>query len=173
MNAVELLRQQVQTGHWLLEETVKDVTPEQAHWTPPGMAHPISALYAHTVMGEDMLVNGMLRGAAPLAMGEWAGKAGVSVPPPQEGDWSAWARSVRVDLDALRAYAQAVYTATDAYLSTLTEQDLDRQIDLSGFALGQQSLGWVLSNIVGSHLNLHGGEISALKGAQGARGYPF
>lgn len=34
--AISLLREQVQTAHNLLEGTVGDVTPEEAHWSPPG-----------------------------------------------------------------------------------------------------------------------------------------
>lgn len=34
--AISLLREQVQAAHQLLDGTVGDVTPEEAHWSPPG-----------------------------------------------------------------------------------------------------------------------------------------
>jgi hypothetical protein len=61
---------------------VADVTPVEAHWSPPGKAHPLGANYAHVVIGEDGVVNGMLKGEAPLFAATWAGKTGVSELPP-------------------------------------------------------------------------------------------
>ena len=39
-----------------------------------------------------------------------------------------------VDLTALKAYAEAVHAATDAYLAGLSDVDLDRELDLTGEA---------------------------------------
>src|SRR3990172_3479035 len=175
MSQVSLLRDQVKQAHEFLEGTVADVVPEQAHWLPPGKANPLGATYAHVLMGEDGFVNGMLRQAAPLAVTSWAGKVGVSEPPPPPfppKPWDQWGRQVRVDLSMLRQYAQAVYAVTDEYLASLADGDLTRQIDLSGVGLGTQTLGWVISNGVLGHVFSHWGEIACLKGLQGAQGFP-
>jgi hypothetical protein len=84
-----------------------------------------------------------------------------------------WARSLKVDLAALRQYAQAVYSAINTYVKGLTPEDLERELDLSDAQLGVQTVDWVLSVLVASHLNNMAGEISCLKGLQGAQGYPF
>jgi hypothetical protein len=101
----------------------------------------------------------------------------MSEPMPMPGpDWEKygpWARSVRVDLPTLREYAQAVSAASGAYMATLTQEDLDKQVDLSGAGMGQVNIGWILSNLVIGHIHDLMGEISCLKGLQGARGYPF
>ena len=177
MDAVTLLREQLSAAHQFLEGTMADVTAEQAHWTPPGVATPLGASYAHLVASEDMIVNGMLKQAPPLAAGSWAGKTGLSEPMPMLGpEWEqygAWARRVRVDLPTLRAYAQAVYANTDAYVAALAPEDLDRQLDLSNLDIGLVNLAWVLSNFVVGHVHDIMGEISCLKGLQGAKGYPF
>ena len=174
MDAVSLFRQQLQDAHWILEETMKDVTAEQAHWTPPGIANPLGASYAHLVLSEDFLINGMLKGSAPLAMGTWAGKVGLSEPPPPPTEpWDKWGRQVRVDLRALREYAQAVYKASDEYLASLNGDALSRPLDLSAFGVGEQTLSWLLTNAVLGHVAGHCGEVSCLKGLQGAKGYPF
>jgi len=55
---------------------MSDVTPEQAHWSPPGVANPLGAAYAHLVSSEDMFVNGMLAGGAPIMASTFAGKVG-------------------------------------------------------------------------------------------------
>jgi len=174
VEAVSLLCQQLQDAHGFLEETMKDVTAEQANWSPPGIANPLGASYAHLLLGEDFIINGMLKGSAPLAAGSWAGKIGISEPPPPPTDaWDKWGRQVRVDLAALRQYAQAVYKASDEYLASLNGDALSRPLDLSAFGVGEQTVGWLLSNAVVGHVNGHCGEVACLKGLQGAKGYPF
>jgi hypothetical protein len=174
VDAVSLLRQQLQDAHGFLEETLKDVTAEQAHWAPPGIANPLGASYAHLVLGEDFIINGMLKGGAPLAMSAWAGRIGLSEPPPPPTEpWDKWGRQVRINLPALREYAQAVYKASDEYLASLNGDTLNHPLDLSAFGVGEQTVAWLLTNAVVGHANGHCGEVSCLKGLQGAKGYPF
>ena len=174
MEAIDLLRRQYKGAHDLLEVTMNDVSEEQAHWAPTGIANPLGATYAHTVLAEDFLLNMRAREAKPLSMGEFAGKAGLSEPPPPPGPgFDEWARRVKVDLPQLRAYARAVYKQTDDWLATLSSADLDNPIDMSGFGMGQQPMATLVAGIVLQHINNHLGEISCLKGMQGAKGYPF
>lgn len=176
MDAVSLLRTQLQYAHEWLEATIADTTEEQAHWTPPGVANPLGATYAHAVVAEDMIVSGMLKQSAPLCASAWAGKTGLSEPMPAPGpEWAnygPWTRRVQIDLPALREYAQAVYASTDAYLASLAPADLDQVIDLTNFGFGPVNVGWIISRLVIGHLDNECGEISCLKGLQGVRGYP-
>ena len=80
---------------------------------------------------------------------------------------------MRIDLAEFRAYAQSVYAATDAYFSDASDTELDRSMDLSAVGMGTQSVGFVVNNAVIGHAFSHCGEISALKGVQGKKGYPF
>ena len=174
MKAASVLREQLQTSHELLDTTLADVTADQLHWSPPGVANPLGASYAHILMSEDIIINGLLRKQAPLAMGSWAGKLGVSEPHPALGqDWNEWARKVKIDLAALKQYGQAVFAASDEYIASLGDADLEQKADLSGFGLGERTFAWVLANFAVSHVGEHCGEISCLKGLQGAKGYPF
>lgn len=159
--------------HWL-EPTMQGVTPEQAHWQPPGgRVAPIGAQYAHHIVGIDFLFLGLVCQQPPLALSSFAGKTGFDRPYPSEGNWSEWARSVQIDLDALHQYAQAVYGALDDQLAQLSDDDLTRTIDMSSIGLGRQPLGSLLMNILVLNAAAHAGEISAVKGLQGLRGYPF
>jgi hypothetical protein len=174
------IREQLKSAHWTLEATMKDVNGEMAHWAPPGIALPIGAAYAHYVTSEDMLVNGLIKGGVPLFVGSHAGKTGLSEPPPnaatakdQSGDLAGWCRRVHVDLAVFRDYGKSVYAATDAYLATMPDTELDRMVDLSSVGMGTQSIGFVLKNAVIGHAYCHCGEIAALKGVQGKKGYPF
>lgn len=174
------IRSQVQSAHWTLESTMEDVSPELAHWEPPGVALPIGAAYAHFVTSEDIVVNGFFRGGVPLFAGSHAGRTGLSELPPDPvsaNDWASefagWCRRVRIDLAELRAYAHSVYEATDAFLSAMPDTELDRSMDLSAVGMGTQTLGFVVNNALIGHAFCHCGEIAALKGVQGKRGYPF
>ena len=173
---VSLLREQVQQAHQFLEFTIAGITPEQAHWVPPGNAHPIGASYVHAIMAEDIVTNMALKGEAPLFATTWAGKTGFSEPMPMPGpdwkDYARWTRHVRVDLTGMQAYTQAVYATTDDYLSSLTPEDLDQTIDLSHLGMGQVTRAWVFSRLVIGHADNLCGEISCLKGLQGVQGYP-
>ena len=169
MDAITQLRALYEQAHQVLEGTMADVSPEQVHWSPPGNAVPVGAAYAHTLVGEDAVLNWMVRRAAPLFASSWAGRSGMSEPPPQNPPWDEWSRGVKIDLPSLREYGQAVYAATDAYLASLNPADLDVEID--GFG-GKETLGHFLAGLA-LHTGWHTGEISSVKGLQGAKGYPF
>ncbi len=172
MDAVTLLNQSIETAHWVAEGTLNGVDDALCHKLPGGQAHPISALYAHMVGGEDFLVQTMLAGKPPLAAGEWAGKTGISEPPPgPEGDALAWAQRVKVDLDQTRKYAAAVYENTKKYVASLSSDDLAGEVELPGF--GKNTRSYFLNVICVVHVSTHCGEISALKGINGLQGYPF
>ncbi|MBO0794180.1 MAG: DinB family protein, partial [Ktedonobacteraceae bacterium] len=125
----------------------------------------------HAIASEDLAIHTALQGNAPLYASTWAGKTGVSEIQPLTTP--EWARSVRVDLPALRQYAQAVHAATDAYLARLSDDDLARVVDLSSLGLGQLTVSYILNRFVLGHVDNMCGEISCLKGLQGARGYPI
>jgi len=171
MNAITSLAENLNWGHNVVETTVGDMTAEQLHQVPPGLAHPVSALYAHVVIGEDMIVNGMIKGGAPLMATTFAGKTGTS--DPQFQLTPEWARAVKVDLPAFKAYAQAVYQATLDYVATLSEADLEQTRDLSQVNMGTPTVGWMFNALVAGHINNLAGEISAIKGVNGLKGYPF
>ena len=93
ITAVELLRWQFGVAHALLETS----------------AEQLPDAYARVVLGEDLAINCVLAERMPLSLSTWRGQTGVSE------------RCVEIDVAALRAYAAAVYAATDAYLATLTD----------------------------------------------------
>ena len=172
MNAIELMRNQINASHEIVEGTVADLTQEMCDHGVEGKAHPIGATYSHILTSEDFIVNMMIRGQQPLMMGDWAGKTGASEPPPgPTGDVYGWATRVSVDLPQAREYAKAVYQNTDDYVASLTPEDLDREMEIPGF--GKNSLAYYIGIAALIHPANHVGEISALKGIQGAKGYPF
>ncbi|HEY8765874.1 MAG TPA: DinB family protein [Dehalococcoidia bacterium] len=172
MSKADLIKQQLGITRMIFDGTMADVTDSQCAKLPGGVAHPIGATFAHSVMSEDFVVNMMVKGGQPLMMGPFANKTGVSEPQPMPGgDVFAWAQRVKVDLPALRQYAQAVHKATDEYVAGLSDEDLDRKIDF--VEMGPTPISSVLTMVAIVHPSNHIGEVSALKGMEGAKGYPF
>lgn len=171
MSDIDTLREGLQWANQVMEMTIADVTAEIADWLPPGNAHPVGASYVHAIVAQDTIVNAMIKGGAPLMASTWAGKTGCS--DPQFLNAAEWSRSVKVDVPAFREYAQAVYAASEEYLNTLTEADLQSTRDLSQAGMGIRTVRWIFNAIIIGHMNNLAGEISAAKGAQGAKGYPF
>lgn len=173
MDTAKLIRDDTKTAHDWFQGTLEGVTDEVAHWQPGGQAHPIGSRYAHIVTSEDFFINSLLKGGETLFSTSWAGKTGLENPQGAVSTTLEWAQNVKVDLDALNKYAQAVYTATDEYLAGLEESDLDRIIDLSEQNYGTWTQASFLINFVLAHVRDIMGEISALKGVYGLQGYPF
>lgn len=157
--------------HEVLQGTMADVTQEQALWVLPGKAEPIGATYAHVLMSEDYFVNGVGKGGAPLMATTFAGKTGIpSMPPEFPESWDTWARTTKFDLAQMREYATAVFVATEQYFSSAAEAELDRVVDSP---VGQMPYSMLMTTIFGPHAANHCGEIAAVKGFQGLKGYPF
>jgi hypothetical protein len=172
VDAVSLLSQQVRSAHEVFEGTVADLTAEQAKWDPAGKAIAAGPLYVHVSAAEDLFLN-MMTGRQPLAMGAYAGKTGISEPYPVQGGYDEWAKRVKIDLPQLREYVQAVFKNTEDYVAGLNAEALDKELDLTSAGFGKMSLGAFITMTSVIHPSNHVGEISCLKGLQGAKGYPF
>ena len=171
MNALETHREALRWGYELLEMVMGGVTEELAYTLPPGIANPLAATYAHALASMDVISNQMLQGKPPLYETTWKDKTGISEP--QLANESEWARRVKVDIPAARSYGKAAYESADAFIAGLSEAELEREIELTAHGLGVQTVGWCLTALISAHLNNMAGEISVLKGIQGALGYPF
>lgn len=167
-HCVDAVRDAIRVCHQWLEATVADVSSEQAHWRPVGIANPIAAVYAHVVVGADVAVNVLLKGEQPIITARTHG-AGISEMMPTS-DWHDWALRVRLDLATFREYAGQVYASWYDYLGELTEDAMARPVDLSVWGMGQRTLDQFMLIQV-EHVSCHIGEIACLKGMQGAVGF--
>ncbi len=169
MKAQELLRAQFEQAHQFMEMTIADCSQDTLDKKADGWTiNSVGALYAHTVIAEDSLVNGMVRGTQPLlARDGWAEKLGV-------GDATPFYGEKKVDLPAMREFAAAVAKETDEFLANASEDDLMKEIEMFGGQNGQKAPAITfLANIVSTHITGHWGEIAALKGVQGLKGLPY
>jgi hypothetical protein len=166
MDVKGTLREQMQALHGTLEAAIGDCPAEALSRKLPGAKiNSIGAIYAHTIFGEDGLLNGLVRGEKPVYFaGGWAPKVGLEMPQgTMEPDWA-----VSLDLDLFRQYAAEVYKATDEYLSSVSDAELDRIVE-PGFA-PPMSVRSFVADLLAWHVATHQGEISALKGVQGLEG---
>lgn len=176
MTALQLIKEEIQNARETFEGTAADITSEQLHSDPGGKALPLGAQYAHLIFSEDAIVHGMLQGKQALFETSWKDKTGASIPmPAMDAEWSVaneqWAKSVKIDLTKLREYSKAVNSATDEYVDSLTDESLDKEIDLGEW--GKKTVAHLLYSFIIGHTNSLAGELSVLKGLQGAKGYPF
>lgn len=168
------LRAALTSAHQVLEGTMSDVDEDLANRTAPGNANPIGAAYAHVVLAEDAIVNGWFMGQQPLCATSWVGRTGIDQPMPmsgtREGDLGVWYHSVHVDLPALRQYAQAVYANSEEFIASADDEALAREVETP---MGSMPAAAAFELFVIAHCNNMVGEISAIKGAFGRKGYPF
>lgn len=168
MDGVDAIRRAVNSSHTWFEGTCADITEEQANHVPEGVAHPIGELAAHIVQTEDAIVSGMFQGKPPIwESGGWEQKLGI---PNMVMHTRESARGFKGEVAALEPYKQEVYAATAAFLDGLSEAELDREVD--GPA-GKMPLGEAFGMLLIANNFAHTGEISALKGVLGAKGYAF
>ncbi len=172
MRNQDLIRGQLDFVHSALEGTMADFSEAALHKNFDGATiSNCASIYAHAVFSEDGIVNGMLQGKQPLFHAQsWGSKLSVQMPSRPTMDLN-WGQGVKMDLPAFQQYAKAVYANSDAYIAGLSDADFERKIE-TGYA-GQQSVAWVLGNVLATHAPMHNGEIAALKGIQGLKGLPF
>jgi hypothetical protein len=172
MDGVAVLKSAFAGAHGWYLGTVADVGIEQANAVPPGVAQPISALIAHILHAEDFMFNTAIQGVPPLWERDgWGAKLGGSMLLDQD---AVTARAYTCDPRQMAEYAAAVFTNTDAVLSSFTDSDLDRELDLVQFGFAtNMTVGAFLTQMLLGNTYAHTGEISSLKGAMSMKGYAF
>ena len=165
MDALSLLKHQIASARRELTGVMADVTQEMARWEPRGKANSIMTLVVHTVVAQDRTLQSRILGK-PMLLETWGQRLHV---PSGFRLAEETLQGLEVDLDLVREYWTAVDAATDDYLAPLTDPgSLDQGVEGTQ---GPTVLGYLLSNSLATHTYEHIGEISALKGLQGATGY--
>jgi len=169
MEILEYMRRQMAGMRSTVDMTMKDITVEQFNWAPPGTMNTISATFIHLTSVEDHFVQGILQGKSSVwdAQG-WSEKTGVKKPPSIGESWDEF-KHLHLQPANLLEYQKAVWAATDAYMTSLTAEELDRKVKLGPRELTVAELLIMAANQSLSHT----GEIAALKGIQGAKGLPI
>jgi len=171
MDVIASLQNQIVHAHRLVDATMEGITDEQFSWMPPGTVNPIQAAFIHTVAGEDFFIQGILQGKSRLWETQcWGAKIGLEQPPGRGGDWAA-VKNCALSLGPMLEYQTEVRAATDSYLAALDPAELGKPANFPGYPR-PVTVGDVLVILAG-HIAFHAGEISAVKGVQGAKGLPY
>jgi len=171
MNAIDAIKLAYAGSHDWYQGTIADVTPDAANKIPGGEAHPISYVAAHILHCEDVMINSAVQGKPSIWERDgWDSKLGIALALDQPTEA---AQAYRCDPLKLNEYAQQVYKNTEAYFDGLRPEDLDNEVDLSAVGMGKMGLGTFLLTMLLGNNYAHTGEISALKGTMGKKGYPF
>lgn len=176
VTALDVLKEALKNAHENFVNTASDIKDEDIHKDPGGLAHPLGATYAHLIFSEDIITHQMLQGKEPLYLTEWKDKTGASAPMPEmnenyETANRKWSKSVQIDLPKMKEYADAVFKATETFVYSLKDEDLEKEIDLGSW--GKKTIHFMLSEYIIGHAFSLTGELSALKGVHGSKGYPF
>jgi uncharacterized damage-inducible protein DinB len=172
MGFLDFFRSSLKTNHDRFRDAVKDLTDEQLHYRPLGKGHSIAFALWHTVRTEDMVVNFLLQKKPPVWNAEgWDKKFGMDPKAQGTGMTAEQAASIRIaSLEEFRKYMENVFRASEAYLDTVKEADLEpvQEFQLLGKRSGYQAFG----GVVLMHGSGHLGEIWYVKGLQGLKGSP-
>lgn len=173
--AIKYLLTDMKAAHQNMELTMQGVTNEVAQFQPPHKANPIAGTYAHHLFSEDFFIQFFLKQTKPLFESEWKDKTGISELQPTEWEtaYPKWLKTVTIDVEKTKPYAEAIYAASEEYLAGLKDEDLEKAIDMSMFGMGSKPQGEFISGMVIGHAWSIMGEISVLKGIQNLKGYPF
>lgn len=173
--AITYILEDLKNAHKYLAQTMEGVTPEIAHFSPPGTANPIAGIYAHLIFSEDFFVQFFLKKDKSLFETSWKEKTGISEPQPS--DWQEafpkWLKTVKIEMPNVYEYAKAVFENSETYIASLTDKDLEKDIDMSMFGMGSRKQGDMIHMMILGHVWSIMGEIAVLKGIQGLKGYPF
>ena len=168
MTAIEYIQRQIAQVRFFATDVVQDLTDEQLNFPAPGTTNTIGAIYLHMTTSEDSFINSVIQGKPRIWDSEdWANKINISTPPAR-GDWSG-VKDKSLAVASVVAYKTAVHAATAAFLATLTDADLARQLSFRGTV---ETVADILTRFV-THTSFHTGEIAAIKGVHGLKGLSF
>lgn len=163
MDALSLVKQQVATARREFIGVMQDVPQDMANWQPPGLANSIVDLYLHTVLVSDRAVSRI--SGKPAQLDQWWTKLNV---PAEFRHTPEASRALRADVGVLKQYGESVFASVDGLLASFKEADLDRMLD--GPRGPAPITNTITYNLI-THVAMHTGEISSIKGLQGAKGY--
>jgi uncharacterized damage-inducible protein DinB len=141
-------------SHWKqvrkdLLETIDKFTQEELHYKPFETCHPAGRIMLHIADAEE----GWFRYFVARQREAW----------PQ--DYTLEHYPTQADIKALLT---EVHARTEAYLESLTEDDLERQIELRGHD-SSLPLGWIIWHVLEHEIH-HRGELSLILGMLGKEG---
>lgn len=173
MDIIEFFRQEQKRLHQWMREAVSDLTTEQWNALPAGNGNNIAFLVWHAVRTEDNILRYILQGRAPIwNEGNWAERLHLPAHTQGTGMSTDESQAFRLnDTESFMIYAEEVWREYEAYLAGIT----DGGAELSARTVKVKPLGEIpailtIGQVCISHLFIHYGEISLIRGQFEKRG---
>jgi hypothetical protein len=182
MTSGDALRKNLEFWHWYPRMLCEGLTEEQLYWQPEHNNNHIMFAIWHAFRSEDDIIHSLLiQRPGVFASEGWAERLPVAEPgrPPfGTGLNREQIAAVRVDLETLLEYAEAVRTSIQDYADSLAEEQANEEIPLPFFAdvypmLDRASRMDVLNFFCIGHVAEHLGEVQYVKGLLGLTGAPL
>jgi hypothetical protein len=176
------LKKNLEFWHWYPELLVQGLTPAQLAWQPED--HDTSIIFAvwHAYRAEDELIHGVvMQRPSVFASQDWAPRLPVAqtgATPFGNGLSREQIGALRLDIDALLAYAKAVGSSEIAYLDSISDEEAAAEVRLPFFTGVYPNVD-VLSKLEAivffaiGHTSEHLGEVQFVKGLMGMKGAPL
>ena len=174
MSEIAFIRDSLQSLHSSLDEAMKGLSQEQAHWRGNDGGNHIAFVAWHYTRTVDNIVRFVLQQRRPTVWmeGKWDERFGLDSRVQGTGMSPEDATALRIsDIPAFCTYMSEVWKEAQAYLDTITEEDLGRTVTVR--PMGELTVEQVLGNTLLTHGYTHLGEIWTLKGLQGLQGSPI
>jgi hypothetical protein len=164
LNAVEYAKSNLQEALGLLNTCAAGMDDAQYNWKPGGTCNVAGKSHVHALTSIDFFINGIVAGR-DLSWPKVAQEHGLPANPLQ-----VWQHEGNIPVSVINEYSKTVQQAALDYVGTLSDADLDREIETQFF--GKKTVAWLLQ-LAGNHAVGHAGDIAAVKGMQGLKGLPF
>lgn len=173
MSTIDFIRSGLRQLHQTYDDAIADLSDEQMHWLANESGVSIAFVLWHYVRTEDNIINFVLQGKPTVWIeGGWDQKLGLHRTAQGTGMSLQDAQALRIrDKAAFQDYMRAVWKATDEYLATLTDDDLQRVITVK--PLGEMPVLNAIGTMCLTHGFAHSGEIAHLRGLMGLRGFSW
>jgi hypothetical protein len=176
MDIIDFYRLEQKRLHSWMRTSLTDLTPADWHHMQEGNSNSIAFLVWHCVRTEDNILRFILQGRQPIwNEGNWHERLGL--PPRVQGTGMATeeARKFHIADPALfMQYVNEVWQEFESYLAGINDggAELSEKI-VTVKPLGDMPAIQVIGQVCISHLFIHYGEISLLRGTLSKRGMPI
>lgn len=164
VNGAQYAKLQIEQAFGLLGACAGGMDETQYNWKPGGTANSAATSHVHSLTSADFFVNGAVQGK-PLMWPAFAAANGLPSNPME-----IWSFAGTIPYAKMQEYAQQVQKSIVEYVDTLTDAELDREVETQFF--GKKPVGYLVQ-LAAMHAVGHGGDIAAVKGMQGIKGLPF
>jgi hypothetical protein len=164
VKAVDYAKLQTEQAFGLLKLAADGMDDAQYNLDGPGTCNAAAKSHVHALAAFDFFVLNKAKGADML-WPQFGPKHGLPA-----NSQEIWGFAGTISGIAINEFAEQIQKATIEYIASLSDADLDRQVDTQFF--GMQSLAYLLQ-LAAMHATGHAGDVAAVKGMQGLKGLPF